>query len=217
MQTEFEEPAHDRRDRQASGYAIPERAHFDREAAAYFVERIKSSRVYLEYGSGGSTIQAAGHVQRLYTVDSDSWFLNAVRRKLAEKPRQADCHLLHADIGRAPRWALPPEPRSVPDSWRAYAWGPWQRLWRDRAMPDIILVDGRFRLACALASLIHLREHSGTQVLVDDYTGRPHYHALEKWATLLALHGSMAVFTLNPAISVLALDAALRCYEADWR
>jgi hypothetical protein len=208
------------RTRILSGYTVPERPALDEAGGAYFRERIGRSSVYLEYGCGGSTIHAATHVQQLFAVDTDAWFLNAVRKKLAEQPRRAACHLLHADIGRMRQWGWPTRHRrdgTTPYNWRTYPWAPWQRLWQEGAVPDTILVDGRFRVACAVTSLIHLRADSTTELLVDDYADRRHYHLLEKCATLKAMHGRMAVFTVDPGVSIAILDAELRRHELDWR
>lgn len=203
-----------------SGYAVPDRPGFDEAGAGYFRDRISRCSVYLEYGCGGSTIHAAAHVEQLFAVDTDAWFLNAVRKKLAEQPRKATCHLLHADVSRMQQWGWPTRQRrdgTTPYNWRTYPWAPWQRLWQEGAVPDTILVDGRFRVACAITSLIHLRADSATELLVDDYGERPHYHQLEKCATLKAMHGRMAVFVVDPDVPIAILDAQLRRHEFDWR
>lgn len=201
-------------------YTIPEELPFDEAGGGYFRRRIRQSRVYVEYGSGAATIHAAGHTQLLCSIDSDAWYLNAVRRKLAEQPRTATCHLLHADIERAPHWAgrATRDPLGdVPQGWRRYAWSPWQCLWKQGAMADTILVDGRFRVACALATLIHLPADSEAELLVDDYADRPYYHVLEACGTLAAMHGRMAVFRADHTRSLASLDGVLRRYEGDWR
>jgi hypothetical protein len=45
---------------------------------------------------------------------------------------------------------------------------PWRR---GAVKPDLVLIDGRFRLACFLHPL--LAAAPGTPILFDDYTNRP--------------------------------------------
>ena len=35
--------------------------------------------------------------------------------------------------------------------------------------PDLIFIDGKFKLACALYSIIMMRDCYGTKILIDDY------------------------------------------------
>lgn len=204
-----------------AGYAIPDAPHFDQLSQIYFMNRISCSRIYLEYGTGGSTIHASRWVDKLFAVDSDSYFMKAVQKKLDQQPRKATCRLIYADIGRTGPWGRPIkrkyEPGREPASWRAYPELPWTALAEENIRPDTILIDGRFRVACALASLRHLPAHSETEILFDDYAERQHYHALEQYALLKAVHGRMAIFMKNPAIADTALDVALRLYSHDSR
>ena len=44
--------------------------------------------------------------------------------------------------------------------------------------PDVVLIDGRFRVACFLYALIHTKP--GTVIIFDDYADRPEYHVVEE-------------------------------------
>ena len=50
-------------------------------------------------------------------------------------------------------------------------------------LPDLILIDGKFRVACALKLLNYFRRHRHIdyELMVDDYVGRKQYHILEKF------------------------------------
>jgi hypothetical protein len=51
-------------------------------------------------------------------------------------------------------------------------------IWQQDAKPEVVLIDGRFRVACFLTSLLY--GPPGVQIIFDDYAERPHYHLVEE-------------------------------------
>jgi hypothetical protein len=177
------------------GVAVPDEPHFDELAGPYFFSLIGSCRFYLEYGSGGSTVLAAALKKPFVSVDTDRLFLQSLRRKIGTLT--PDQRLIHADIGRTGPWGIP-FPAGEPSSqrlrkWKAYAETPWRFISKDNH-PDLVLVDGRFRVATALTCCVHLGGRSDVQILIDDYADRPAYHVIEQHAKLVRIVGRMAVF-----------------------
>src|SRR5665213_1804730 len=166
-------------------FDVPSEPHFDAEGSAYFREQLNSTHNYLEYGSGGSTIIAHKLVNNLVSVDSDGHFLADVRRKLANDGSGAVTKLIHANIGLTQMWGMPvftkPTRRRV-RRWEGYPRAPWRYFRALGQEPDLILIDGRFRVACVLESLLSLSPCSQCQILCDDYVGRPQYHVVEQFA-----------------------------------
>jgi hypothetical protein len=173
---------------------VPSSPHFDSKSTEYFSRQLETTRNYLEYGSGGSTILAHRLVSNLTSVESDGHFLAEVRRKLAGSPG-AVTTLIHANIGLTEMWGTPVFTRLTRrriQRWQGYPQAPWSHYRRMGLEPDLILVDGRFRVACVLESLLRLSSPRDCRILCDDYVGRPHYHAVEQFADL-SLVGRMAV------------------------
>ena len=56
----------------------------------------------------------------------------------------------------------------------------------------MILIDGRFRVACFLYSLINAKE--GSIIIFDDYTDRAHYHVVEEVIEVYENCGRQAIF-----------------------
>jgi len=170
------------------GFTINSTPALDDEGLRFFLSAIKQSRVYLEFGSGGSTIVASSFVTKLVSVETDSIFAEAVRRALPKT--DAEIHLLAPHIGITAGWGYPifarPTARRLA-KWKRLPTAPWDVLGSD--VPDTILIDGRMRIACALESLLHVTAH--TRLLIDDYVGRK-YEMIERFAELVALHGRMA-------------------------
>jgi hypothetical protein len=200
-------------------FDVPTEPHFDSESTAYFREQLSNARNYLEYGSGGSTVLANQIVTNLVSVDSDANFLADVKRKLEEKPRRAMTKLIHVNIGLTEHWGMPvftrPTRRRV-RRWNEYAKAPWRYFRTISQQPDLILVDGRFRVACVLESLLSLSPVSQTQILLDDYVGRPHYNVVEQFADL-ELVGRMAVMRPRRLLNRIEVRRLAGKYCADPR
>jgi hypothetical protein len=200
-------------------FDVPTQPHFDPESTAYFSEQLAKARNYLEYGSGGSTILANQLVSNLVSVDSDAGFLGDVRRKLAEHDRRATIKLIHVNIGLTQHWGMPvftkPTRRRL-RRWEEYARAPWRYFRTIGQQPDLILVDGRFRVACVLESLLSLSPLSETQILLDDYVGRPHYEVVEQFADI-ELAGRMAILRPRMLADRIQVRRLVRQYSADPR
>jgi hypothetical protein len=203
-----------------AGYDVPSVPWFDEASTEFYSDHIKTSRIYLEYGSGGSTMQAAQHVDVLVSVDSDPYFVRAVKRKLGRESVKADYRLIYSDIGRTGEWGIPVQrEKSKADlaKWRKYPQSPWIYFREKGIEPDTILIDGRFRVACALESLKNLSPDANTLLLFDDYMNRAHYHEIEKFADRVATKGRMGVFRRKLNFDRRLCEAALDIYRDDWR
>jgi hypothetical protein len=54
-----------------------------------------------------------------------------------------------------------------------------ESLWVREEKPDVVLIDGRFRVCGFLTSLMYA--NAGTIIIFDDYVCRPHYHIVEEF------------------------------------
>lgn len=150
------------------------------------------SSCYLEYGTGGSTFLAADLCVPLsICVESDANWLAVLSRHL--EGEAGDRILIHGDIGPTIAWGQPANDRQW-RKWRLYPLGAWD-ICRERSLsPDLVLIDGRFRVACLYATL--LNGASGTRILFDDYIDRPHYHRVEAFLPVEATHDRAAEFVI---------------------
>jgi hypothetical protein len=157
-------------------------------------ELLDGATCYLEYGTGGTTLLAGRlGVPLSYCVESDPSWLSAVEHRLKAMAPTGRHVLLHADIGPVDRWGFP---TTIPLDTAAgdYALGVWRRLEADGASPEVVLVDGRFRVACFLASLLHARP--GTRIVFDDYLDRPYYQVAETVVAPRSFHDRAAEFVV---------------------
>jgi hypothetical protein len=170
--------------------------YFGEVATEYFAMRVAECSSYLEYGAGSSTVLACQSGKPCVSVDSDKLFLAAVANNVPEdapsKPQ-----LLHADIGIITEWGYPlfrSQSARRTKSWSAYTELPWQAHYiPNKSFPDLILVDGRFRVASALTSALHL-DGQDYELLVDDYVDRPWLKPIESFLNLRSMQGRIASF-----------------------
>ena len=200
-------------------FDVPSEPHFDEESTRYFRQELAKARNYLEYGSGGSTVLANQMVNNLVSVDSDASFLADVRKKLSQADRRAMSKLIHVNIGLTVDWGMPvfrkPTRRRV-RRWEEYAKAPWRYFRTIGQQPDLILVDGRFRVACVLESLLSLSPLSETKILLDDYVGRPEYSVVEQFADV-QLVGRMAVMQPRRLVDRIHVRRLVKQYCGDFR
>jgi hypothetical protein len=198
---------------------VPSQPDFDEPATTYFLAQLEQARNYLEYGSGGATILANRFVNTLVSVDCDGHRISDVRRRLAEEGRRALTRLIHVNIGLTMERGMPvftkPTRRRV-RRWEDYAIAPWRYFRSIAQQPDLILVDGRFRVACVLESLLSLSPLSNAQILVDDYADRPHYQLIERFADF-DMVGRMAVLRPRRLLDRIQVRRLVKQYSADPR
>lgn len=164
------------------------------EVARHLKEVYTNASVILEYGSGGSTVLASElSGKQVFTVENDlSWAANMISYiNQAALPSPAVIHTV--DIGKTGPWARPLDDTN----WRSFHKYPlsvWDR--EDFVQPDVILIDGRFRVACFVAAVMKISKP--TIVLFDDYGDRDFYHDVERLAKPVKMIGRMAHFELKP-------------------
>lgn len=176
-------------------------------ALATLESRLSQASVFLEYGAGGSTALAARlGVATIVSVESSPEWVEKVRAAVLAPGAQL--HLLHADIGRTGDWGRPVDRKAI-ERWHLYPEAGWRRLHELGLSPDLVLIDGRFRVACFCVSLLSARP--GTVLLFDDYAGRAQYHVVEAFCPVSAMHERMAEFHVPEQIDA---GAAVVCLLA---
>ena len=151
------------------------------------------------------------------TIEGDRFFVKAIRRKIKE---HGPVKLLVANIGTTVEWGAPMFKRLTEKRkalWLSYVDAPYRALNSlGRPLPDLVLVDGRMRRACALEAVRQgqVGNHP-TTVCFDDYTPREHYKEVEKLLGKPQIVGRMAIFDSTGARPV-ARDDVLQAAQ-DWR
>lgn len=157
---------------------------------ALFLDAVSDAETYGEYGLGASTlwVDANTHAHIIGVDTAVDW----VTQTKAQMTRPGH-HLAHIDVGPVAKWGRPRSFRKR-RNFIHYIEG----LWTGDDLPDVVLVDGRFRVACFLTTL--LRARPGTRIVFDDYVRRRTYHLVEEFVAPDAKNTRQAVFTVPTAL-----------------
>lgn len=161
---------------------------------------------YLEFGTGGSTLLALEcPPSRIVSVDSNHDWIHRIRGHSGVREAEVEGRLIlhHAEIGATGDWGLPIEPGRMPD-WPRYYSTVWSRSPVDY---DVVLVDGRFRVACALMTALCI-PHDFT-LLIHDYETRPYYRTVETHFDRVEAVDSLVAFQRSRELDVRALTLDL--------
>ena len=153
---------------------------------------ISLSTHYLEFGSGNSTIHASTvkSLESIDSVESSLKFINEYARPHesiieSEKSKILNFHII--DIGETGMWGFPINHESQ-DLWPNYS----NAVFKNNKEFDLVLVDGRFRVACVLNTLLNTPEYC--TILVHDFWNRPEYHVILKFLHVKDKTGTLGVF-----------------------
>jgi len=178
---------------------------------------------YLEFGMGGSTLLAAqSGVGRIVSIDSDAAWVGKITGQFARNHAETDAELIHCDIGLVGDWGAPLDREAI-ENWPHYFRQPWQRILARGQTPDLIYIDGRFRVACALYSLLMLHLHrrsfwkKTTRIIVHDFPDRPYYGKIAEFASVVASVNTLRVFEQKPGCSPAELVQTLLTFQFDFR
>lgn len=174
-----------------------------KEEKALFYKYLDLSNIYFEFGSGGSTYQAARRNKKIYSVESDiAWhkkiqedmknITNQINKAIAKYNYKTDFNpditYITIDLHvRKKSWGWPGRDTRFID------WIKYTRAYNhSKYRADFILIDGRFRVACGLNVFKQIDDN--VFVYIHDFNNRKHYHILldyfdvvEKAATSVVL------------------------------
>jgi hypothetical protein len=168
----------------------------------------------VEFGCGASTLLLLQNgVGALDSVDSQPAWVRRVSAEpdAAEALRTGRLRMHCIDIGPTRKWGHPLGEESKA-RWPQYA----QAVWQD-ALPapvDFVLIDGRFRVACALMALLKARPDA--LVAIHDFWTR-----LGAYGEILALFdvveraASLAILAPRQDLDQARLETLLRQYSSD--
>ena len=169
---------------------------FPKSVADFVTRTYENSGCVLEYGSGGSTVLAA-EIEHLtcFSVESDKKWADGLRTWLDTNVPDHSVKLHYCNIGKTGAWGMPEPVRKVMvPRYAQYPRSVWRRS--DFVHPDVVLIDGRFRVGCFLTVLSNIQKP--TKILFDDYKERSNYHVVEHFFKPVQYVERMAEFDVEP-------------------
>lgn len=153
------------------------------KAFSYFM---KAENVYFEFGSGGSTNIASYYKVKTFSVESDT--------KWHQKLKINKIHANYITVDLKANYYGHPGKQTNIDNWKKYI-----QSYKKEYNADIILIDGRFRVACGLDIFNKIR--NDTIILIHDYINRKNYHILENYYIKLEIWDTLVSFIKRPDVS----------------
>lgn len=151
----------------------------------FFKIFVKRAHVYAEYGAGESTLWVSENTDCvIYSVDSSIVWADRVNSLIGNRGGVA---VTHVDVGPVGEWGYP---LGYTKSYNFKSYH--EVVWQQDKKPDLVLIDGRFRVCCFLMSL--LNSDPDTIIVFDDYRDRTEYHIVEKYIKPIAMCGRQALF-----------------------
>ena len=173
---------------------------------------LKSSN-YIEFGAGGSTIYALEkNIKNIYSIETDISWINKLKKfKLIEdKLNKKELTIKYLDLEcmwwKHVSWSSYPSEFCSKKNWSLYS-----KLANECTFtPDLILIDGRFRVASALESIKIMNDD--TFLLIHDYI-RKQYYVVEDFFDKIEGVLTLQVFKKKKNINMEELDKVIEKYR----
>ncbi|MGL4034756.1 O-linked N-acetylglucosamine transferase family protein [Kosakonia cowanii] len=188
-------------------FIIPEVPRMSPEERDMFEKYLKEAKSYYEFGSGGSTKLATRHGVEVFGVESDKFWVETLHKEAGPL-----CKVDYVDIGPTKEWGYPVDETNN-DKFPDYS----EAIMRYENRFDVILIDGRFRVACTLNAIRHTLKHQSskqkTLIIIHDFWNRPNYHVVLRFLDVVDSAESLGVFKIKKKIDLKHLVEKLEEYK----
>lgn len=147
----------------------------------FFLKKLKNCKLYIEYGSGSSTLIANKFKKKTISIEGDKNFYHYLKKKIS--------YIIYRDLGIVSFYSVPltlkyKKKISVTFKKKIINYCKSElkiKLLSKSNYPILILVDGRFRVLVCLYiyKFLNLKKSIFT-LIIDDYKFRKDYHVLEQ-------------------------------------
>ena len=139
------------------------------------------TNVYFEYGSGGSTYQAnqLNNIQKIYSVESDVQWQNKLKHTITN----SKINYIFNEMDTKPNsWGNPG--KNATDTQKKNYSDHIRKLSKEEQDSiDLVLIDGRFRVACCLKCYDIISEKC--LIAFDDFLNREYYHIVLEYFDII--------------------------------
>jgi hypothetical protein len=176
----------------------------------FFESCLDQAQHYYEFGSGGSTKLAASMGLNVHGVESDRRWLEQLQAEVGEA-----CKVNHVDIGPTKEWGYPVDLRAA-DQFPNYS-----RSIHTQDLPfDLILVDGRFRVASTLESIDYVLKKgdpASARIFIHDFWNREFYKPVLEFLDAEKTVETAGLFKIKANINRTHLQAVKTAFQQDYR
>lgn len=169
-------------------YVVPYCPMMSENEQQLFRDALKNASVYFEYGIGGSSIWAMAYGLDLNGVETDKHWMLQVTNCLDPYPYD----LRYIDIGPVGYYG---KPSTISDNFEIYS----KSILIFEKNFDLVLIDGRFRVACAatVAEMAIESQNRNLKVYFHDFFDRHEYSIVTKFMHVESRADDAAILSVN--------------------
>jgi len=187
--------------------------HLSENDKQMFYKYLNISKNYFEYGSGGSTYQASirDNILMIYSVESDIEWQNKLKKNIVKD----NVKFLFKEMNTLPNtWGSPGKNCTVEQK-KHYSNGIRELSKNEQKGIDLILIDGRFRVACCLKCFDIIENNCF--IAFDDFLNRQFYHIVLKYFDIIEKTQDNTMVILKKRDNVSVPHELIEEYELDQR
>lgn len=180
-----------------------------------FINTIRNSKYYLEFGGGGSTFLTLKSTDaKVICVEGDINWINHMKMNYFLYEQELLCRLkfYHVYIGKIRDTSYPIDDSEY-DKYPNYSSKIFEDI--DKEKIDTVFIDGRFRVSCALQSIINLNKN--VCLIIHDFFDRDYYHVLLNYLELINRADTLGVFKIKENIDYNEIKELIKLYQYDLR
>jgi len=178
-----------------------------------FDKTIRNSKNYMEFGMGGSTFRVLQKSNaNVYSIDSSTDWISLMReyKQIRKMEKERRLSLFHVDIGPTKEWGRPVGDDNK-EKFPNYSSYIFNLINKDTI--DTVLIDGRFRVACALKTILKCHQNMNFQIIIHDFWNREQYHVLLKYFDEIDKVESLGVFKIKNNINLNSIKEEYELYK----
>ena len=189
---------------------IPDTPAMSEREVDLFESYLLTAENYFEFGSGGSSKLAASMGLTVNGVESDKKWLDRLKMDLGRK-----ANIEYIDIGPTREWGYPVD-LSAEERFPLYS----ESINTSGTSFDFILVDGRFRVACALETAVNILTHKKEEratIFFHGFHGRDYYKPVLDYLEVIDSVDSAVVFKVKKNVDREKLRETILLFNKDYR
>jgi hypothetical protein len=170
---------------------------------------LNKTHVYFEYGSGGTTYQASirDNIKKIYSVESDTEW----QEKLKHNIKNQIITYIFNEMGTRPNtWGNPG--KDATDIQKINYSNHIIKLNKEEQNSiDLVLIDGRFRVACCLKCYDIIKDNC--LIAFDDFLDRPQYHIVLDYFNIVEKTQDNRMVILEKKKNIYISQEVIKKYE----
>lgn len=183
--------------------------HLSKNDKIMFYKYLDNANNYFEYGSGGSTYQASirKNIKSIYSVESDIFW----QKKLKRIINKANISYIFNEMDTQPNtWGNPGKEATNEQKINYSSHMGFLNKTQQKSL-DLVLIDGRFRVACCLKCYDIINENC--LIAFDDFLNRPQYHIVLKYFDVVEKTLDNRMIILKKKKNMIVPQETIRKYE----